>query len=64
MDTVTISTKEYRRLLGTRRTLTRLSEKKKNKSFADVAFGVLKGGFGKTSSIAYVTKLRKSWRKA
>ena len=58
MDTVTIPTKEYRRLLEAKR----VGERKKSKGFSDVAFGVLKDDFGKGSSVAYVSKIRKSWR--
>jgi hypothetical protein len=60
MDTVTISTKEYRKLTGVHRTTNRVSGKKSGKKFADSAFGVLKNSFGRTSSAAYVAKLRKS----
>lgn len=60
MNTITIPVKEYRRLLRADR---RVEDAEKKRGFADAAFGVLKDGFGKGSSVSYVSKLRKSWRK-
>lgn len=60
MDTITIPVKEYKRLL---RTGGKVEGAEKKKGFADTAFGILRGGFGRESSVSYVAKLRKSWRK-
>jgi hypothetical protein len=58
MDTITIPTKEYRRLLEAKRTV----DSKRRKGFSDPAFGVLKDTFRGKSSVDYISKLRKTWR--
>ncbi|OGZ96732.1 MAG: hypothetical protein A3J10_03470 [Candidatus Sungbacteria bacterium RIFCSPLOWO2_02_FULL_54_10] len=60
MDTITIPITEYKRLLRAGR---RDEKADKKKGFADAAFGILRDDFGKESSISYVAKLRKAWRK-
>lgn len=59
MQTVTISKKEYNALVFAKAP----SKKPKNKfSFFEAGFGVLKKSFGKTGSVSFVNKIRKSWR--
>lgn len=60
MDTITIPVKEYKRLVGAGG---RAEGAEKKKRFVDAAFGILRDGFGKESSVLYVSKLRKAWRK-
>lgn len=60
MDTITIPVEEYKRLLRAGR---RVGGTEKKKGFADAAFGIVRDGFGKESSVSYVAKLRKAWRK-
>ncbi|MEK7162083.1 MAG: hypothetical protein AAB729_05345 [Patescibacteria group bacterium] len=60
MDTITITKKEYNALVFSKK-----AEAKKTsstKGFFAGGFGALKKSFGKGSSVAYVNKLRKSWR--
>ena len=61
MERFVISKKDYTELMDAKRKLATLDRKKRTR-LIDAAFGVLKGGFGKGSSVTYVTKLRKSWR--
>lgn len=66
MDTITLTKKEYKELLEAKKRLYGkvklfVPAKKKSK-FLDEAFGIFKDDFGKTSSIAYVSKMRKLWR--
>lgn len=58
MNTIIVSTKEYKKLRDTRA----MVEKKSEKEFSDVAFGILKDALGKSSSVSHIAKLRKSWR--
>ena len=61
MDTITISKKEYRRLVAAERKNVAVKTSKKV-NFFDAAFGILKNTFGNKSSVGYVATLRKSWR--
>lgn len=66
METVTISPKEYREFLRWK------SERKAPGATSDTAerlktlhnagFGMFKDAFGKTSSVAYVNRIRRAWR--
>ena len=60
MDTISIPIKEYRRLLDKREGM---KKEEKKGGFTDAAFGVFKGGFGKTSAVSYISGIRKAWRK-
>jgi hypothetical protein len=65
METVLIPETEYKALIRALRKLEAASKRvppKKRKPFIDCAFGALKDDFGTTSSVAYVSKMRKSWR--
>lgn len=61
MDTITITKKEYGRLLKAEKKNVRAKTSKKV-NFFDTAFGILKNTFGNKSSVGYVATLRKSWR--
>ncbi len=66
MKDLVITKKEYEELLEAKKrldtVLTVLPNAGKKISFFDRAFGILKGSFGKKTSTAYVTALRKAWR--
>lgn len=58
MNTVTINTNEYNRLV-----FLKTSKKQEQKSnFVAKAFGSLKTSFSKATSVAEVNKSRKAWR--
>ena len=59
METITISKKEYMKLKGSIPNIKFTTRKTVN---FDKSFGMLRGSFGKASSVAYISKLRKSWR--
>jgi len=62
---VSVSIKEYSRLkrVGRKlRVLFGLPRAPRKKRFEDAAFGVLRKGFGKRSSVSYVVSFRKTWR--
>lgn len=67
METITLTEKEYSELLEIKKRLDKLLEIKKGKApskkdgFLE-AFGILKGEI-KGSSLGYISKLRKEWRK-
>jgi len=67
METVVIPKTEYEALIEAKRKLETVSKpvpsEEKKKPFIDSAFGILKNSFGTTSSVAYVSKIRASWRK-
>ena len=69
MNTVTIPRKEYKNLLEAKRKLERMTNVSskgkalKKKEVLEKAFGIFKNGFSNGSSVSYVNKLRKEWRK-
>ena len=61
MERIVISKKEYTEFMNAKRRLAMLDRKKRMR-FIEAAFGALREGFGKGSSVEYVEKLRNSWR--
>ena len=62
MDTITINKKEYDELLEDKRRKVDFGEEKKGKKIDRSSFGIWKNRFGKRSSVAYINRMRKSWR--
>jgi hypothetical protein len=63
MNTITISKKEYNQLLDYKRLIVGEGRQDHYRTFDTGAFGMWRKRFGTQSSISYVNKLRKSWRK-
>ena len=66
MDTVTITIQEYQKLKEAEQKLEALRSqgiiKGDGRKFDSSAFGVWKRRFDKVSSVAYVNRIRKTWR--
>ncbi|TSC79483.1 MAG: hypothetical protein G01um101429_470 [Parcubacteria group bacterium Gr01-1014_29] len=65
METVTIPKREYKALKEAKARADAMefaSALITKRRFSDTAFGLLKNSFDKGSSVAYVSRLRKSWR--
>jgi hypothetical protein len=60
MERNVIRKKEYTELVNAKRRLATLDRKKRMR-FIESAFGVPREGFGKGSSVEYLTKLRKRY---
>jgi hypothetical protein len=66
MEMITISPTEYREFLrwkSERKAPTATSDTAARlKTLRNAGFGMFKDAFGKTSSVAYVNRIRKAWR--